>query len=92
MKITDLARAVAPNSKVKIVGIRPGEKIHECLIIDNESRRALEFKGFFIIQPDHPWWTRGSHAGGRKINEDYNYSSDNNDKWLTVKDLQRMIG
>src|SRR5881296_2203492 len=56
MNIMDLVEAIAPKCEVKNVGIRPGEKVHEVLVSEDESRQALETEDMFIIQPAHPWW------------------------------------
>jgi UDP-N-acetylglucosamine 4,6-dehydratase len=91
MRITDLAKAIAPGCKVKFIGIRPGEKIHECLVTEDESRHAIEFKDFFIVKPEHPWWNENGHKDGVALPDGFRYSSDNNDKWLTDDMLQKII-
>lgn len=91
MKITDLAEAIAPKAKIKVIGIRPGEKIHEVLLIEDESRHAKEFKDFFAIEPEHAFWQEKQLKGGKKLPVGFIYSSDNNDKWLTKKELLKII-
>jgi len=91
MKIADLAKAIAPKCKIKFIGIRAGEKIHECLLTEDESRHALEFNDFFVIKPEHPWWEKESWKKGKSLLEGSRYSSDNNDKWLTIKELKSMV-
>jgi UDP-N-acetylglucosamine 4,6-dehydratase len=56
MRMTDLADVIAPNCERKIIGIRPGEKLHEILVSRDESRHAVEADEMFIVQPIHPWW------------------------------------
>lgn len=90
MKIIDLARVIAPRCKIEFVGIRPGEKIHECLLTEDESRHALEFDDFFVIEPEHPWWGKSNWKKGRRLLPGFRYTSDRNDRWLTVKELQGM--
>lgn len=90
MRITDLARAIAPGCKIEFVGIRPGEKIHECLLTEDETRHALEFDNFFVIEPEHPWWGKRNWKKGRPLPPGFRYTSDKNDLWLTVKELQEM--
>lgn len=90
MKITDLARAVAPGCKIKYVGIRPGEKVHECLLTEDESRHSFEFKDFFVIEPEHPFWKAENMKGGKRLPDGFRYTSDNNDKWLTIAEIRRM--
>ena len=91
MKIVDLAKTIAPNSKIKYIGIRPGEKIHECLITEHEARHTVRYKDFFIIIPDHPWWSFENYKDGDRLSEDFSYTSDTNKDWLTAKQLQKML-
>ncbi len=97
MKITDLTQAIAPNSKVDIVGIRPGEKLHECMVPAEESRRTLEFDDMFVIQPDSQSWNHDYspvYAGrtGVLVKEGFEYSSGTNTKWVTASQLNTIIG
>ena len=55
---TDLAAAVSPDSKIDVIGIRPGEKLHEVLVTEEESRHTLEFDDTYVVQPDHPYWEK----------------------------------
>ncbi len=91
MKVVDLARVIAPDSKIKFIGIRPGEKIHECLLTEDEARHSFEFDKFFVIEPEHPWWIRDYLKGGKKLKEGFKYTSDNNDNCLTPGELRKMI-
>jgi len=90
MKIADLAEAIAPKAKIKVIGIRPGEKIHEVLLTGDESRHAKEFKDFFAIEPEHAFW-QGKQLKGGKLSDGFTYSSDNNTKWLTKKEILKSI-
>ncbi|MDK2801333.1 MAG: UDP-N-acetylglucosamine 4,6-dehydratase/5-epimerase [Clostridiales bacterium] len=95
MKVVDLAKAIAPNCDVEIVGIRPGEKLHEYMISVDDARNTLEYDEYYVIQPQFHWWDARKYQeeqGGEKVPEDFSYSSDKNDRWLTVEDLRRMIG
>jgi UDP-N-acetylglucosamine 4,6-dehydratase/5-epimerase len=92
MKITDLADAMAPNCKRKVVGIRPGEKLHEVLIPRDEMRQTLEYQEMFVICPDTEGWKNPRLKGGRPVKQDFEYASDTNKKWLSSKDLKRLIG
>ena len=66
MNIMELARAVAPDCQVEEVGARPGERLHEVLLQEEESRHTVELDDLFVIKPAHPWWTRMPGAkGGR---------------------------
>ena len=92
MRIMDLAVAMAPNAKVRIVGIRPGEKIHEEMISVDDARRTLDMGTHFVIQPEAEWWTRwGGAAGGHPLPEGYRYSSDLNTQWLSGSELLAMV-
>ena len=91
MKIMDLAKAICPECKLEITGIRPGEKINEVLISKDESRRAIDIDNFFIIQPNFPFWNIKNWEGGIPLPEDYEYRSDTNQKWLSIEELREMI-
>lgn len=91
MKIVDLAEVIAPNSNRKIIGIRPGEKLHEVLISRDESRYTIEFEDMYLIQPVHPWWNFGAYPGSKPMVEGTKFSSDKNTHWLLREDLSQMI-
>ena len=91
MKIVDLAKAICPECKLKIIGIRPGEKINEVLISKDESRRTLDMGDFFIIRPNFPFWKIENWRIGKPLPEDYEYRSDINDRWLSVEELRDII-
>jgi len=94
MNIMDLARAIGPDCETDVVGIRPGEKLHECLIPPDEARQTLEFDDHFVIEPAFAWWTRTDvleKNGGRRCAEGFVYSSDTNDQWLTVEEIRELI-
>lgn len=91
MTITDLAKAVAPECKIKYTGIRPGEKINECLITEDESRHALEFGDLFVVTPEYPWWVYKEYRYGKKLPEGFRYASDSNKRWLTEKELHNIL-
>ncbi len=91
MSIMDLAQAIAPDCEVEYIGIRPGEKIHEVLISEDEARHTLELEDMFIIQPLHPWWSIENWAQARPLPEGFKYSSDTNTRWLSVEELRNLI-
>lgn len=91
MKITDLAEAIAPECKMEIVGIRPGEKLHEVMISEDDARNTVELEDCYIIQPAFHWWDRNNHPQGKSVPEGFRYASDTNEKWLTKKELKEMI-
>jgi len=92
MKVTDLAAAIAPGCKQEIVGIRPGEKLHEVMIPRAASRHTIEFEDHYVIEPDFDWWHNRNHKKGNKLEKEFEYNSGNNDKWLSVKEMQELIG
>ena len=92
MNITDLAEAIAPGAKQKIIGIRPGEKIHEILLTEDEARHAREFDTYFVIEPEHPFWTAERRIkGGKSLSPEFRYTSENNSRWLTQQELQSIL-
>ena len=91
MKITDLADVVAPQAERRITGIRPGEKLNETLITQEEAIHAREFNNYFVIEPEFPFWKKGELQGSKPLPKGFRYTSDNN-KWrLTEDDLKNMI-
>jgi len=90
MRVVDLAKAMAPDAQLEIVGIRPGEKIHEEMINVSDARTTLDMGDHYIIQPQFPWW-RGDHLGGTPVPDGFAYASDINDRWLSVDELRVMV-
>ncbi len=90
MRITDLAEAIAPGTPHRIVGIRPGEKVHEVLITEDESRHATGFDDHFTIYPSFTYWNP-DFPRGEALSEGFRYSSDRNDEWLSVAELQGLL-
>jgi len=90
MKVVDLAKAMAPNAKINIVGIRPGEKLHEEMISETDARRTLDVGDHYVIQPEFEWWN-SAKIEGKELPEGFRYSSDNNDDWLDIPRLQAMV-
>jgi len=89
MNIVDLAKAIAPNCTIKVVGIRPGEKLHEEMISETDARRTVDMGDYFIIQPEFDWYNRAADA--KKLPDGFRYSSDVNDDWLDVDRLRKML-
>jgi len=94
MKIVDLARAIAPECRLEIVGIRPGEKLHEVMVPGDESRNTYEYDTHYLIAPVFHEWTVHDHAanGGRRVADGFTYASDTNEHQLTVEELRDMVG
>ena len=96
MKIMDLARAIAPECKHEIVGIRPGEKIDETLISEDEARNCVAFEECFIVQNDEKMREAliNDNLNGKKgkqCKSDFRFSSEKNDRWLTIDELKDMV-
>lgn len=92
MRIMDLAKAIAPELGTHIIGIRPGEKIHEQMISQEDARHTLEFDDYYIIQPDLTWWkNEAKNIGGKPVPEDFSYNSGTNTEWLSISDMQKLI-
>jgi len=91
MKIIDLAQVIAPQAKREIVGIRPGEKLHEILLTEEEARHSKELENCFVIEPEFPFWTSERLESGKPLPEEFRYTSDKNDWWLTKKELSSIM-
>jgi UDP-N-acetylglucosamine 4,6-dehydratase len=92
MKVIDLARAIAPNVKMDIIGIRPGEKLHEVLISEDEARNTVELDNLFVVQPAEAFWFGYSwQKRGKLLSDNFRYSSDNNAQWLDVEGIREFI-
>lgn len=91
MKITDLANAVAPGARIRFVGIRPGEKIHEVLLSEDEARTAVELDDMYVIRPPESL-KRLDWPGARSLPDGFRYTSETNSQWLTAEDLRMLLG
>ena len=91
MRVTDLARVIAPSARLKIIGIRPGEKIHEQMISVDDARRTRDMGDYFIIQPEFEWWLNGDAPQGEAMPDGFSYVSDTNSVWLTSEQLAEMV-
>ena len=91
MKVSDLAHAMAPDAKIDVIGIRPGEKIHEILLTEDEARHTKEYDTYFVIEPELNFWKADSGNGGRRLPDGFRYTSDTNPVWLSIDDLKKMI-
>lgn len=90
--ITDLAKAIAPKAKVHVVGIRPGEKLHEVLISEDEARTAIELKDMYVIQPSQgPFFVHSWDGKGKRLADGFYYASNENEHMLTPTEIQEMI-
>jgi len=91
MRVADLASAIAPQAKVEITGIRPGEKLHEVLLTEQEARHAKEYPDHYVIEPEHPYWDRACLADGIPLPEGFRYGSDENRQWLSKDELGAIV-
>jgi UDP-N-acetylglucosamine 4,6-dehydratase len=91
MRLLDLAEVIAPDCEVEYIGIRPGEKLHEALVSEDEARHTLEMEEMFVIQPNHTWWKSENWQGGRPLPDGYRYTSDSNPEWLTQQQLHQLV-
>jgi UDP-N-acetylglucosamine 4,6-dehydratase len=94
MRITDLANVMCPGVKHNIIGMRPGEKLHEVMITEDESRHALDIGDRFIVEPQFPWWSlqHSTPHEGKSLPDGFRYSSDSNSDWLNASTLEAMLG
>ncbi|KAF5414913.1 MAG: UDP-N-acetylglucosamine 4,6-dehydratase [Candidatus Methanogaster sp.] len=91
MKVIDLANVIAPDAKKKVIGIRSGEKLHEILLTEDEARHTREFDNYFVIEPEHPFWDKNNFNDEKSLPEGFRYTSDNNDKWLTENEIEKIV-
>ncbi|HPA45453.1 MAG TPA: UDP-N-acetylglucosamine 4,6-dehydratase (inverting) [bacterium] len=91
MNILDLARAIAPEAEIREIGIRAGEKLHEALLSDHEARHTIDAGDMYVVTPLHPWWTEETWNGGARLPENFQYTSDTNDRWLSVDELREQL-
>ena len=93
MKISDLINSFGHNIKTKVIGIRPGEKIHEILITNDEARNAWDMGDYYLIEPDFVWRKRKKIKArtSKRLPERFCYASNNNKKWITESEMKRII-
>jgi UDP-N-acetylglucosamine 4,6-dehydratase len=90
MKVVDLARAIAPECRLDVVGVRPGEKLHETMVPEDDARNTVEYDDCYVICSAAAK-NRYNGNGGKPCPENFRYSSDNNPRWLTVEELRRLV-
>ncbi len=92
MRVVDLAEAMAPGLPREIIGIRPGEKLHEVLVTADESRHTVDAGDVYVVLPEHPWWTQQpAWVDGKPLEDGFVYSSDTNDRWVSTEELARIL-
>jgi FlaA1/EpsC-like NDP-sugar epimerase len=93
-RILDVAEAIAPGCRQEIVGIRPGEKLHEEMITETDALATLEFEKYFVIMPSMQLWDVKQYMKtfeGKPCEPGFRYSSGTNTQWLTVNELRQLI-
>ena len=91
MKITDLAAAIAPECKTEVIGIRPGEKLHEVMVPEDDARHTLDLEDRYIITPQFSPFDTDQWPAAKTCPDGFRYASDTNDRWLTRKELMDMM-
>src|SRR5262249_3223359 len=92
MRIVDLAKAIGPKCEHDIVGIRPGEKLHEVMVSEDDAHNTVEFEAHYVIRPTYsPDWLSPLGKSGKPVPEGFRYSSDTNTRWLTTQQLSDMV-
>jgi UDP-N-acetylglucosamine 4,6-dehydratase len=87
MRIVDLAKALAPDAELETVGIRPGEKLHEVLLTEDEARQSYDLGDRYAIMPSRPTWDMVEPKDGKPLPDGFRYASDTNDQWLSAEGL-----
>ena len=91
-KIIDLAKVIAPQAEIEIIGIRPGEKLHEVLINTDEARATIELDDMFIVHPSGSlWFGHDWNDEGLSLPDGFRYGSDTNPQWLTIEQMHEII-
>lgn len=93
MRMTELAQAMAPDLPLKMVGIRPGEKLHEVMITEDDSRQTYELTDRFVIEPAFAFWQHAPYErlNARPVPDGFRYASDSNDDWLDGERLRTLL-
>lgn len=91
MRLGDVLDVLAPNIKRKVIGIRPGEKFSETLITEDEARHTREFDGYYVIEPEFPFWQKDTTASGNSLPKGFTFNSENNKWWLTENELKEFF-
>jgi FlaA1/EpsC-like NDP-sugar epimerase len=93
-RILDVAEAIAPRCRRTVVGMRPGEKLHEEMVTETDALNTVEFKDYFVILPSTPLWDLDKFIqsfGGENCKAGFKYSSGTNTEWLTVDQIRKLI-
>lgn len=92
MRVVDLATAVAEECKIEYIGIRPGEKLHEVLLSEDEARHTLDVDDMYVVEPTGAlWFGHGWRDRGRPLQDGFTYTSDSNDRWLNADEIRKLV-
>jgi len=92
MRLTDIIRTIAPEAAIKVIGIRPGEKLHEELITREEAPRTKEFDTYYIVEPElQTFWHVVGHQDGQSVDPDFEYRSNTNKQWMEQEELKACL-
>jgi UDP-N-acetylglucosamine 4,6-dehydratase len=92
MRVFELAKAIAPEAALEVIGIRPGEKLHEVLISEDDARRAIELEDMYVVEPTGVlWFGHGWKERGSELPEGFVYASNTNERWLSIEELQEFL-
>jgi len=91
MRVMDMAECIAPEAEKKVIGIRAGEKMNEILLTEEMAAHAWELEDYFVIEPEHPFWGENKLENAKRLPQGFQYTSGNNDWWLTEAELSNMI-
>jgi UDP-N-acetylglucosamine 4,6-dehydratase len=92
MRVADLAEAIAPGAPRDVIGIRPGEKLHELLITSDEARHTIDAGDVYLVMPEHPWWDElGPTTVGKAVDDEFEYASNTNEEWLSIDELRSVL-
>lgn len=92
MRVVDLAQAIAPQAEIDFIGIRPGEKLHEVLISEDEARHTVELEDMYVVEPPGAFWFgHGWGERGNELEEGFRFASDSNDHWMTVAEIRELV-
>ena len=86
-----LAKAIAPECGTEVIGIRPGEKMHELMISEDSARRTRDMGDYYVVMPDFPWWDESTVAHGRTVPDRFSYRSDTNPNRLGVEEVRELL-
>lgn len=89
-RMVDLAKAMAPDARIDVIGIRPGEKLHEMMIGEDDARRTDDCGGYYVVKPDFPWWD-DAMPKGTPVADGFVYRSDTNPEMLTVEQIRALL-